>query len=156
MDITIIPNYFVQNVYGSCLFLPTKIRFTGQNQSKISILYNDAINTSLLDKEQQFLENFLKACGFTLEDISLINLFNQPINYVDLMQQCKPTTVIMFGIEIPKLIHLPNFSNKIETIIINNCNYLLCPNFPFFISTNKDIPAVKKMIWVALKKIFNL
>ena len=91
-----------------------------------------------------------------MEDIYLINVYNQPIKYSDIIQQCKPTTVIMFGIDIPKIINLPKFSNKIETIIIDGCNYLLCPNLPFFISNNKDIPAAKKMIWVALKKIFNL
>ncbi|MEO7446155.1 MAG: hypothetical protein ABIT96_07065, partial [Ferruginibacter sp.] len=72
----------------------------GKNAKKITIITHTAGTAFLGDAELNLLINMLSACKLTLEDIALVNSFdNGEVIYENILATFSPSVVIFFGIK---------------------------------------------------------
>ena len=164
LDNILLPDTVLQALYSKSLYdLETNksvldniqlesINFLGNNQKKITILVNSESVIYLSDDELNFLLGILTACKLSMEDISLVNLYNNPgLNYSLITEQFKAEKVFLFGLT-PVEIALPLQFPHYQVQQFNNQIYLSSVSLNE-LQANKD---EKMKLWNCLKKIFSI
>ncbi|MEP6926742.1 MAG: hypothetical protein ABI834_03855 [Ginsengibacter sp.] len=127
------------------------IIFFGGNQKKIIIVFNNSQNKFLGDIQMKFLDDILTACGLTISDVALVNIFHRNITHYQLMMQLHPKKVLIFGIpsnnlDLPFNIPFFQIQNFQEQV------FMLSPSIEE-LQMNTEL---KKSLWECLQKIFNI
>ena len=153
---TQVPAFFVSNLYTNNLVLPLHIKYIGNPNGTIIVLFNNEQGTELPQSEYNLLESILKACNILITDILLINIHKQTLSIKDLKQQFNASKILIFGADIPNILYLNEFKNLYQMISIANLDILLSNSLAHLNmdANSKEILFEKKQLWALLKKIF--
>lgn len=126
----------------------------GKNARNVLILINEQADQIISPEKLEVLLKMVTACKLTLDDISIINLANNPVLFSALNQQYKPLTVLMFDIKAEAL-GLPFAIPEYQVQHFDQCNFLCASGRTLEKGEgNKEIIAAKKKLWASLQKIF--
>ncbi|MFY8128914.1 MAG: hypothetical protein ACOVMM_11090 [Chitinophagaceae bacterium] len=132
------------------------ISFFGNNKKNIVILVHETDGVFISDSSLSLLEKLLIACKLTLDDVAIINLSKNNVNYKDLKQQLQPQTLIFMGIE-PSNIKLPFIFPFHKIQAYDNCKMLITTSIESMQQTqNPKVLQEKKELWMLLKQLFGL
>lgn len=126
--------------------------FLGNNRKNILILVNESESVHLEDVNMELLSNILNACKLNMNDVCLINVNKKnKIIVKNLISQFKAECLLIFG-NLPISTQLPDTLNLYENKVHENCRMLQVDDLNK-IGSN---PELKKILWNALKALFNL
>lgn len=156
--------FICQNLFTNCLISESpennlnqelnkvKINSLGGNQNHIVFLINNKEHKYLNDNEMKFLSDLLSACKLSMEDISLVNFYqNKNIGYENITEQFQSKTILIFGVSTSEL-GLPFTIPFFQVQKFQEQNYLTAPSLDSFL---ENIP-LKKQLWNSLKIVFQL
>lgn len=129
-----------------------KLEFLGKNRKNIVFIMTCRDCKYIPDEQMDLLVNLLSACKLNMDDIALLNISNYPSATIeDIKQQLACTKVLVFGtgpMELKLPFKIPEFQiQKFEEQV-----YLFGPSFELFLNN----VALKKDLWISLKKIFTI
>lgn len=129
---------------------PDHIRYLGNNSRNILVLTDEKEHAFLGDEDLNFLINIFNACKVTMENIAVVNIYNnEHAVYEKLMAQLKPAVIIFFGPE-PQHLGFPIQIPAYRVQQYNKQQYLCAPCLQ---ELAKDVEQ-KKLLWASLKTIF--
>lgn len=128
------------------------ISYLGGNRKKSVFLAREKNAKYLEDSQLQFFTQLITACKLQMEDIALINIEGMDsITYKKLNSLLDSQTVVGFGLKTRDL-DLPFDIPKYQVQKFENTLYMMSSSIVSLL----DNPAEKKLLWTALKKMFNL
>ena len=128
------------------------IKFLGKNAKNILIIVDEKEHAFLGDDELSFLMNILNACGVSMQDVTLVNAYNNDdVVYENLNAQFEPTIVLFLDTE-PQLLNFPMQIPKYKIQAYNNQQYLCAPSLQKLSSDKEE----KKKLWLVLKLLFGI
>lgn len=144
-DAISITNKLLDN--SNCTF-----NFIGKNKKQIVVLIKDMNNEKIQDITLKYLTMILKACKLEIEDVAIINMFNNTRDITEVIKIFSAKVILSFGMDSSE-INLPFriISDEIETY--NHCKILSSPSLNFIFE--KGFPE-KRKLWKSLKIIFDL
>ncbi len=128
-----------------------KFPILGKNAQHILIYVFDEKEVFLSDDDLSFLIKILSACGKTMADVALVNCANKTIDRMQLKEELSPKNILFFGIE-PQQLDYPLGIPHFKVQIYSEQQFLVAPPIKELIHN----PEQKKLLWVALKDLFNV
>ena len=129
--------------------------FLGKNLRSLSILVSCPGVEFIPGEQLIFLEKILAACKYSLDDIALINTYQQPVNIENLKNQLHPDIVFLWGKQTP----IPGLPESLEDMSIStwgSIRVLSVTQVELMSGDSAEGLALKRILWSSLKKIFNL
>ena len=124
----------------------------GNNQRNILIIVNNNEAVHIPDNELTLLTSILNACKFTVADVAIVNINNNPAaGYKELTTYFNSRYTLLFGTE-PASFGLPMSFPHFQIQSFNNCTYLFSPALSIIENEREQ----KRKLWECLKKIFNI
>lgn len=125
----------------------TSVLFEGGNARRVLIVYD----ARLKREDEELLENLMKACQLTKDDVALVNFREQEDSISKIMEELEIEKAIFFGI--PSLsIGLPLEVAEEKVLELNGSLFLKTSPLG---ALHKNVEK-KKALWGALKKMFGL
>lgn len=124
------------------------IPFTGENKRKILIVYDATLNS----EDRGLLDNLIKACLLSKEDIALVDFKDQEATIPEIVAELKIQKAIFFGLPALSVGVALKDEAEDKVIEVENVSYLKTAPLG---SLNKNIPR-KKALWMALKSMFGI
>jgi len=125
--------------------------FLGNRERNIVVIVSDPDAKFINERDWKFFTDLLNACELTVADIALVNCFHTPARYGEIEKAFRPSSLLVFGVSARQLdmpVNLPDF----QVQPFGEGHLLMCPSLAA-IQPDKEL---KKQLWGALKKIFNL
>ncbi|MCO6496122.1 MAG: hypothetical protein J5I50_00530 [Chitinophagaceae bacterium] len=156
IDNIILPFNTIQKLYPTGIInlekkitTDKKILFKGKNHKHVLVLID--IVGDLKATEEELLNNLIKACKLTIDDIALVNLREQEVSVPEMIAQLKTQKAIFFGV--------PHGAIKLsvkdaDEQLLQAADCTIVKTLPLS-NLNNDIER-KKALWSALKQQFNL
>lgn len=153
--------YLYQNLYPHSLVAeggtPEKINtdevvtysFLGENKKNVLVLVNDNNHDYAGKDEIELLQNMLRACKFSLNDVAIVNLKKDKAELTGLKQFFSPAKVIVFG---SSILDFPKGNHPVQLLQREGLDFLVGPDLSSFI---KD-PPLKKPLWEKLQVFFQI
>jgi hypothetical protein len=129
--------------------------FLGKNLQSICFLVSYPDDEFIPDEQLAFLMKILTACRFSLDDIALVNTKHKLVNMETLKNQFNPRIIFLWGT--PSTI--PGIGREFPDMIISswhNISILPVSQAELMSRDNPEGLALKRNLWVSLKKLFNL
>lgn len=127
------------------------VSFLGSNEKNILVLTSSAEAVFLSETELHFLTTVLSACHKTLADVAIVNWLNTEKNYEGIVDFFQSKLVFLFEVS-PVDFGLPINFPPFQIQEFAGRTYLHAPALKK-IEADKEL---KKKLWDALKKIFNI
>lgn len=134
------------------------IKYLGNNKKNVLILIDNDPFDFLSEKEEMLLikgkekKSILEALSLSLEDIAMVNLAKSPVkSFKDIQMQFHPERVLAFGIHLRKA-GLQMDAPDYVPLSLPDCKIVFSESLDV-ISGND---AKKKVLWLALQKMFGL
>ena len=127
----------------------TDPRFTGKFEKKILIVTAGKKNTVTPPAELDLLNGILKACSLQMNDVAVVNFYDQNAGIDSLLEQAQ--TILLFGID-PLTLGLPINFPHYQLQSFNKRTYLYAPALSE-VGVDRNI---KANLWTSLKKMFGL
>ncbi len=128
------------------------IKYLGKNDKNILLIVLENNHAFLGDEDLSFLINILNACKISMQDVALINSFeNEKTTYENLNEQFEPKQIIFFGTAPHQLgfpIQIPLY--KIQKYA--NQQYLCAASLQLLAKDKEE----KKKLWEQLKVLFEM
>ncbi len=129
-----------------------EIDFLGGNEKNITFIVSNEHHTYLDDGELKFLSGLINACNITMGDISIVNFaHHKNIRYNVLSSFLASRKILCFGVSSLD-IDLPFAIPYFQVQTFQEIQYIFCPHLE---QLQEDVNS-KKLLWVSLRKIFNL
>ena len=126
------------------------INFTGEYKKKVLIIIENENNTSLDDKDNEFLISVLNAVKLEFNDIALVNIASdKSLNLSKIFSELKPDKIFGFGLN-------DRFTDNNRTNIKTFVNKSPALFMTYSLKEISQNLAFKKILWANLKKIFLL
>lgn len=129
-------------------------QYMGSNKKQI-VLVIHSLSVDQLSGIQQFINNLLKACKLSLEDVAILNYPAQDITIGDLKQHLFPKEVLLFGVN-PVSIGIPIKFPQFKLQSYDNINYLFAPSVEELNQETEASKLLKSKLWICLKQVFQL
>ena len=129
--------------------------FMGKNRSSICYLVDYPDIEFISDKQLIFLQKILAACKMTLDDIALININRHPVEINSLKKQLNPRIIFLWGSPAPIAGVLQEFPDMVISTW-ENISVLPVLQTDLMSMDNPEGVALKRSLWICLKKLFNL
>lgn len=129
--------------------------FMGKNLRSICYLVAYPDVEFISDKHLIFLQKILAACKMTLDDIALINIKRHPVELNRLKTQLSPQIIFLWGG--PPTI--PGIIQEFPDMTIStweNISVVPVLQTDLMSMDNPEGVALKRSLWLCLKKLFNL
>jgi hypothetical protein len=123
----------------------------GGNKKNILVVVKYAEDVYLPDNALQLLINMLGACKLGIEDVAIVNISKQPLEYKELLDTYRSRIAILFDVE-PSAFGLPMSFPFYQIQPFAGCSFLYSPSLDT-LENNKD---EKTKLWTALKRLFNI
>ena len=137
------------------LLQPEKIKFWGENKKMCSIIISETEATYLREEDVAFLTNILKACQLNVEDIAIINIAKQAIDYTTLKEQLNPKKILLFDVE-PSTVKLPFLIPSFQLQQFDGCTIMVAPPLSHLNKSTAESKLLKTKLWMSLKQVFNI
>jgi hypothetical protein len=130
--------------------------FLGQNSKKILVLVNEKGYAHTADQHLDFLVTVLQACRLGLADIALVNVADKTLNWSQLLKQFQPRVTLAFQVDTPAL-GLPFVVPQYKVYAHGPLRFLpLPPLADYLVPDAEKAKGEKKLLWTALKTLFNI
>lgn len=129
--------------------------FLGSNLRKITLLVTEKEAVYLQDESLQFLSNILGACKLNLGDVAIVNLHNDPVDYLFLKEKLEPSFLLFFGVNAQQ-VQLPFTVPHYQVQQYDGRQFLLAPSLNLMLGDSQESKLEKSKLWVSLKKMFRL
>lgn len=123
----------------------------GDRQSKTLIVANSRSEVNLTEEESSFLNSILGACRLSLSGVAVVNWKAAAENGKSILEQIAGVRVVLFGID-PVTFGLPMSFPLFQNQEFDKRTYLFAPGLTELVN---DV-SLKKQLWEALKKLFQL
>lgn len=124
-------------------------KYSGNFEKKILIVTANEKNNLIPAADLELLNGILKACSLQMNDVAVINFYNQDAGTVALQEQAK--FILLFGID-PLTLGLPINFPYYQLQSFNKRTYLYAPALNE-VGTDRNI---KANLWTSLKKMFGI
>lgn len=177
----ILPDFLIADLYKSCLvdlnayskkklsngeenlnaeaesktISSSKINFLGENLKNITIIVNQQNSIHLNKDDLTFLISILKACELNLNDIVIVNIAKQPINYIEIKTQLSALQIVLFNAE-PSLIGLPFKIPPFQIQTYADTAIMLAPALSDLNKSDKESKLLKTKLWNSLRQLFSI
>lgn len=129
----------------------TELKILGEARSKIIVIVNSPDQIYLQDGELELLSKILKACGMTLADVGIVNISNQPLDYVILKEVYGIVQLLLFGVKTED-VKLPLSLPLFQPHNFNGLKIMAAPSLVMLNENSGDSIEMKKKLWAVLKK----
>jgi|GEM_PF-5628780 len=132
-----------------------KIVFEGGNEKQVVIIVNDERNKILEKTSIDMLLKIVKACKLSFQDIALVNIAAQQVNFTSIRNEFTPKVALFFGVDAAAVglsFAIPPYK-KFEH---NQCKFLFAENLNAFKENSDEARNSKTQLWATLQEIFNL
>ncbi len=130
-----------------------KINFLGGFGKKVLVVVNDSTSLHLNEEDFELLGKILASVKLSMADIALVNAATHQLNYYTLQEQLPATVAFYFGIQ-PVDIGAPLKFPQFQVQNWNHTTFVYAPALDEMGPLAKNAVALKKELWVAMKKIF--
>ena len=97
-----------------------------------------------------------KAKGkLNLGDVSIINFYNEPIDYQQIKEKLSPSYLLLLGVTALQ-IKLPFSVPHFQVQKYDNCQVLLAPSLENMLGNSQEAKLEKSKLWLCLKKMFTI
>jgi hypothetical protein len=128
------------------------LKSLGGNQKNILIVVNYDNVVHIPDEELEFLTNILKACHFSLDDVTIVNTNNFPgEGFRDYVKKFGSRIILLFGVD-PVSFDLPVSFPEFQVQSFNSNTFLYSPT----LQECRTDKLLKSKLWVCLQRIFGL
>jgi hypothetical protein len=128
------------------------LKSLGGNQKNILIVVNYDNVVHISDEELEFLTNILKACHFSLEDVTIVNTNNFPgEGFKVYVKKFGSKIILLFGVD-PVSFDLPVSFPEFQVQSFNSNTFLYSPT----LQECRTDKLLKSKLWVCLQRIFGL
>ena len=131
------------------------LKYLGQNKRNVSVIVNTPEAAIISDADLAFLTTILKACGFNLGDIAIINNHSQPVQFTELKEQIAAEKILLFDVD-PLSINLPFSIPHFQVQPFNDCTIISAPSLAVLNQQTEEGRLLKTKLWVSLKKLFDI
>jgi hypothetical protein len=131
------------------------IKYLGQNQKKITVIVDTPEAAIIGDTDLTFLSNILKACGFNLGDIAIVNKSNQEIQFQTIREQLSANYILLFNVD-PMAIGLPFTVPNFQVQPYADSTIMTAPSLSVLNQPTEESRLLKTKLWTSLKRVFNL
>ena len=124
----------------------TPILFEGQNKRHILI----AMEGKLKKEEKELVDNLMKACRISMEDVAFVHYKEQQASLADILEKLSIQKAILFGLPV----QAPGLAWKEDEKIVQhgNCSILITSS-PGLLRQDE---IKRRALWVELKVMFGL
>jgi hypothetical protein len=129
--------------------------FLGKNLRSISVLVESREDEFMPEEQRVFLQKILGACKCSLDDVAIINTYIHPITIENLKLQFHPDIIFLWG-SMPAFTGLPKHLPDLTVVTWENTKLLYIAQAEFMSRDSPEAQALKRLLWNALQKIFNL
>jgi hypothetical protein len=129
--------------------------FLGKNLSSIIVLVESPEDEFMPEEQKVFLQKILAACKYSLDDVAIINTYLNPVTIENLKQQFHPDIIIFWG-SMPAIAGLPKHLPDMTAVTWENTKLLYIAQADLMSRDNAEAQGLKRLLWNALQKIFNL
>jgi hypothetical protein len=130
-----------------------KINFLGGFGKKVLVVVSDPTSLHLNEEDFELLGKILASVKLSMADIALVNAATHQLNYYPLQEQLPASVAFYFGIE-PVEIGAPIKFPQFQVQNWNSTTFVFAPGLDEMGPLSKNAVALKKELWVAMKKIF--
>lgn len=127
----------------------------GKNQQNITIVLEDEVNKFIGEDNLSFLINILNACKLTPDDIAIVNIYRNAVDFTKIKATLNPRVMIFFDV-LPESIDLQMQITPYAAAEISGVTLLAASNLSELNGGTANQKAEKAKLWQALKKIFSL
>jgi hypothetical protein len=133
--------------------MPAEKKFLGGNKKQILFLVNDANAVFISDEMLDSLTKILTALKMNLNDVAIVNLYQQPQNFQSLKAIASPKYLFLFDNDFLQL-QLPFTIPNYQIQQYDNCTFMIAPAISLSSSNDENVKKEKIKLWGNLKKIF--
>jgi hypothetical protein len=131
------------------------IKYLGENKKNITVIVDTGEAAIISDSDLSFLSNILKACGFNLGDIAVINKHNQDVQFTTVKEQLAASYILLFNID-PFAIGLPFTIPEFQVQPYANATIITAPALAVLNQATEESRLLKTKLWTSLKRLFNI
>jgi hypothetical protein len=129
--------------------------FLGKNLRSIIVLVDSPEAEFMPEAQKIFLQKILAACKYSLDDVAIINIYSHLVTFENLKQQFHPDTIFFWG-SLPAIPGLPGHLQDMTVVTWENTKLLYIAQADLMSRDNPEAQGMKRLLWNALQKIFNL
>jgi len=133
----------------------TGIPFLGKNLRSICFLVSYPDVEFIPEEQLSFLLKILQACKCRLDDIALINTKNHPVDINNLKSRLNPRIIFLWG-ETPIVNGIDQEFPDMTISTWKSISFVPVRQVELMSRNNPEGLALKRNLWVSLKKLFNL
>jgi hypothetical protein len=130
--------------------------FLGGNRRSLCILVLCPDEEFMPEEQFVFLQKIMAACKYSLDDIAIINTHRQPMDVESLKNQFSPHVIFLWGNPPPDIPGFPKTLTDMSVTTWENMIVLPVAQTDLMSGDSPEGPALKRVLWTSLKKIFNL
>ena len=129
--------------------------FLGENLRSICFLVSYPDDEFIPEEQLCFLLKILQACKCGLDDIALINTKNYPVEINNLKSRLNPRIIFLWG-ETPIVNGIDQEFPDMTISTWESISFVPVRQAELMSRNNPQGLALKRILWVSLKKLFNL
>ena len=129
--------------------------FLGNNLRSICFLVSYPDDEFIPEEQLSFLLKILQACKCGLDDIALINTKNYPVEINNLKRELNPRIIFLWG-ETPIVKGIDQEFPDMTISTWKSISFVPVRQAELMSRNNPEGLALKRNLWVSLKKLFNL
>jgi hypothetical protein len=133
----------------------TGFPFLGKNLQRCCFLVSYPDHEFIPEPQLAFLQKILTACKFSLDDIAIINTGQKQAEINKLIKQFDPRIIFLWGTGLD----VTGISRKLPDMTITawqNISIVPVEKTGIMLKDNPEGIALKRDLWICLKKLFNL
>ncbi len=158
---TKLPDFLLAEIYGDKLIsirdsnTKNPIAYLGDNVKNVVIVVNEKIDGFISDETLALLERILAPCKLQLQDVAIINFYNQKVSYSKIQEELHPARLLMFDVSTEQIalpFKIPNY----QVQPFDHCQVLCSAALGTMLDSADNPLKEKEPLWKALKRMFNL
>lgn len=129
--------------------------FLGKNQPPFCFLVSYPDHEFIPEPQLTFLQKILTACKYSLDDIAIINTGRRQVEINTLIKQFDPRIIFLWGTGLD----VTGINQELPDMAITtwqNISIVPVEKTGMMLKNNPEGIALKRDLWICLKKLFNL
>jgi hypothetical protein len=135
--------------------LNTVYPYLGKNLQSICFLVSHPDSEFIPEPQLAFLQKILTACKFTLDDIAVINTGRRQVDMNNLKKGMDPRFIFLWGTGLD----VTGFDQELSDMVMTtwqNISLVRVEKTALMSGDTPEAMALKRNLWICLKKLFNL
>jgi hypothetical protein len=133
----------------------TDYPFLGKSRQPFCFLVSHPESEFIPENQLAFLQKILTACKYSLDDIAIINTGRRQVEINKLIKQFDPRIIFLWGTDLD----VTGINQELPDMAITtwqNISIVPVEKTGMMLNDNPEGIALKRDLWICLKKLFNL